>query len=200
NILHNFADQIYGFSEGFNLRSIRLIPEAKEFITDYLIEAGEKPEVAKAAISTNEIFIVHGKNIEMKESVARLCEKLRLRPIILHEQINRGKTIIEKLEKHSEVGFAIILLSPDDKGYQKDHNPANAKLRARQNVIFEFGYFAGKIGRENVAALYLEDINFEMPTDLSGFIYIPYDGRGAWKYRLINELKSSGYDVSKDDI
>lgn len=200
NILQNFADQIFGFSEGFNLRSIKLIPEAKEFIKDYLLEAGEKHGLVEQAISTNEVFIVHGKNNEMKESVARLCEKLRLKPIILHEQLNRGKTIIEKLEKHSGVGFAIILLSPDDKGYQRDHDPASAKLRARQNVIFEFGFFAGKIGRENVAALYLEDKNFEMPTDLSGFIYIPYDRRDAWRYRLINELKSSGYDVSKEDI
>ena len=200
NVLQNFASQIFGFSGGFDLRSINLISVAKKFIKNYLLEVGEEDEVEEKIKLTREIFIVHGKNKEMKESVARTCEKLKLKPIILHEQRNQGKTVIEKFEKYSDVGFAIILLSPDDKGYHRDIDPSNAKLRARQNVIFEFGYFVGKIGRKNVVALYLEDDNFEMPTDLSGIIYIPYDKNDAWKYKLISELQSSGYDISKDAI
>ncbi|KKN33447.1 hypothetical protein LCGC14_0803790 [marine sediment metagenome] len=116
----------------------------------------------------------------MKVSVARTLERLGLNPIILHEQPNQGKTIIEKFEKYSDVGFAIILLSPDDKGYPKEYDNSHAKFRARQNVIFEFGYYVGKIGRENVIALYLENEDFEMPTDLSGIIYIPFDENDVW--------------------
>ncbi len=201
NILEYFASRVFGFAGGFNLESIKLIPEAKEFIVNYLEEVGEEYEIKKEKITkSRKIFIVHGKNKEMKESLARTLEKLGLAPIILHEQSSQGKTIIEKFENYSNVGFAIILLSPDDKGYSKDVNPSKAKLRARQNVIFEFGYFVGKIERENVVALYLEDDNFEMPTDLSGYIYIPYDKNEVWKYKLVDELQSSGYNVSKDNI
>lgn len=202
DILQNFSSQISSrFSEGFNLRSIKLIPEAKKFIVNFLDELGEKKLKVNYKNSTTEnIFIVHGKNKEMKVSVARTIEKLGLKPIILHEQPNLGKTIIEKFEEYSEVGYAIILLSPDDKGYPRDANPSDAKLRARQNVIFEFGYFAGKLGRENVVALFLEDIKFEMPTDLSGILYIPYDKNEVWKYRLVEELQNRGYHVSKDDL
>ena len=91
----------------------------------------------------------------MKEAVARTLEKLGLEPIILHEQENLGKTIIEKFESCSEnVSFAIVLLSPDDLGYKKDKPPESAMFRARQNVILELGYFMGKLGRKNVVALH----------------------------------------------
>jgi len=202
NILQNFSSQLYSwYSDGFNLNSIKLIPKVKEFLVNYLEEWGEKSvlETKRRTISNN-IFIVHGKNKEMKVSVARTLEKLGLKPIILHEQPNQGKTIIEKFEEYSNVGFAIILLSPDDIGYPKEYNNSDAKFRARQNVIFEFGYYVGKIGRENVIALYLENDNFEMPTDLSGILYIPYDKNDVWKYKLVEELQNSGYTVSKDKV
>lgn len=63
-----------------------------------------------------EVFIVHGHDNELKEKVARFLEKIKLNPIILHEQINGGLTVIEKFEKYSEVQFAIILMTPDDVG------------------------------------------------------------------------------------
>lgn len=100
-------------------------------------------------INTNKIFIVHGHNNQIKSEVARVLEKLNLDPIILHEQADNGMTIIEKFEQHSnDVNFAIILLTADDFGNVKTEE--NTKPRARQNVIFEMGYFYAKLGRKNV--------------------------------------------------
>lgn len=98
----------------------------------------------KSKNSTDEIFVVHGHNETMKQSVARMIEKLNLRPIILHEQANRGRTIIQKFIDHSNVGFAIVLMSADDYGYSKDETSETARLRARQNVILELGFFFRK--------------------------------------------------------
>ena len=148
----------------------------------------------------SKVFIVHGRNQEMKESVARLIEKVNLKAIILHEQPNEGKTIIEKFEKHSDVGYAVVLLSTDDKGYSIQDGQEKNKFRARQNVILELGIFYGSLGRDKVAVIYEENEEFEMPTDLLGIAYIPYDNRGAWKYHLVGELQSSGFAVSKNDI
>ena len=106
----------------------------------------------KSALVSNNVFIVHGHNEKMKLAVARTIEKLKLNPIILHEQPSKGKTIIEKFTDNSEVAFAVVLLSADDISYNKDEKPENAKFRARQNVIFELGYFIGKLGRERVLA------------------------------------------------
>lgn len=145
---------------------------------------------------SNQIFVVHGHDNEMKEAVARILEKLGFEAIILHEQAGPSKTIIEKFEACSEsVSFAVVLLSPDDLGYKKDQTPESTMLRARQNVILELGYFMGKLSRKNVVVLHRSETNFELPSDLLGILYIPFDPYNGWKYSLAKELDSAGYDI-----
>ena len=138
-------------------------------------------------------FIVHGRDEGAKSAVARFLEKLDLQPIILDEQANRGLTIIEKFESHSDVGFAIVLLTPDDEGALRGEEKGG-RHRARQNVIFELGFFIGRLGRKRVCAL-TKGSTMEIPSDYSGVVYIPLDDSGAWRYRLVKELKSAGFDV-----
>jgi predicted nucleotide-binding protein len=149
---------------------------------------------------SNRIFIVHGRSNEMKEGLARVLEKLGLEPIILHEKPNQGRTIIEKFTDYSDVGFAVVLLSPDDMGYLKSQSPKEAKPRARQNVVFELGFFIGKLGRNRVLPLYEAIKDFEMPSDYEGVVYTPYDSFGAWQNRLVRELKAGGYDVDANKL
>ncbi len=142
--------------------------------------------------NTNEIFIVHGRDNETKETIARFLERLDIKPVILHEQPNQGRTIIEKFEQHAQVGFAVALLTPDDVGaFQED--AGNLKPRARQNVVFEFGYFIGRLGRNRVCALTKGDV--EIPSDYDGVVYIPLDDAGGWKIKLVKELQGAGIDV-----
>ena len=142
--------------------------------------------------STKEIFIVHGRDKDTKNTVARFLEKLDLIPVILAEMPGKGRTIIEKFEQHSQVGFAIVLLTPDDAGsLQGDNN--NLSPRARQNVIFELGFFIGCLGRKRVCALTKGEV--EIPSDYAGIEYIPLDDSGGWQSRLIQELKSAGFNV-----
>jgi len=153
----------------------------------------------KISNNTN-VFIVHGHNEEIKQAVARTIEKLKLNPIILHEQANKGKTIIEKLTDNSEVLYTIVILSGDDIAYLKTDSHENAKFRARQNVIFELGYFIGKLGRERVLALHQIIDDFEIPSDYSGVVFVPYDDNGKWKFDLVRELKAIGVDVDANKI
>lgn len=132
------------------------------------------------------IFIVHGHDNEVKLEVARFIEKIGLEPIILHEQVNSGMTVIEKIEKYSDVEFGIVLYTPCDLGYVKGKKKEK-KARARQNVVFEHGYLIGKLGRNNVCALVKGDI--ELPNDISGIVYIQLDSNGSWKIPLAKELK-----------
>src|ERR1017187_1474188 len=118
---------------------------------------------------SNSIFIVHGHDDGAKEKVARFLEKLGLIPIILQEQINRGRTVLEKFEDFTaKAGFAIILITADDYGYPIG-NEIKKALRARQNVILELGYFAGKLGREKTFVLRKGDVEF--PSDILGLGY-----------------------------
>lgn len=156
---------------------------------------GTKPK----SNATSEVFIVHGHDEEMKQAAARIVFRLKLNPIILHEQANEGRTLIEKFEKNSDVQFAIVLLSPDDLGYVAKCDPATARHRARQNVVLELGYFVGRLGRSRVFAL-KRDGDLELPSDLSGIVYTSYDVGGKWQFELARELKAAGYSIDANSI
>ena len=134
------------------------------------------------------VFIVHGHDGELKQSVARIIEKQGIEPIILTEQANQGKTIIEKFENYSDVGGAICLFTADDFGRSKKVEEDRA--RARQNVVFETGYFIGKLGRDHIVIL--ADDGIEMPSDLSGVVRT---NTGNWQFELLKELKVMGYVI-----
>lgn len=152
--------------------------------------------LTKEVENSNDIFIVHGHDERTKIDVARTVEKLGLSPIILHEKANEGRTIIEKFEVHSNVGFAIVLMTCDDLGRSKTSD--EDKYRARQNVILEMGYFIGKLGRNRVFPLYENGV--ELPSDLYGLLYIPLDEIGNWKFSLVKELRTLGYQVDANKI
>ena len=136
----------------------------------------------------DKIFIVHGHNGELKQSVARIIEKQGIEAIILSEQVNQGRTIIEKFESYGDVGGAICLFTSDDIGKAKQES--ENKYRARQNVVLETGYFMGKLGRDHVVIL--ADDGIEMPSDLSGVVYT---NTSNWQIDLLRELKSIGYTI-----
>lgn len=158
---------------------------------------GVPPEEVAGSIPqlTTRVFIVHGHDEEMMQSVARILGTLDLDPIILHEQANVGRTIIEKFEHFSNVGFAVVLLSPDDMAYPRDDSPDSARPRARQNVVLELGFFIGQMGRQRVFILKRDVPNFEIPSDYAGVVYTPFDPAGAWRLSLAKELNAVGYAV-----
>ena len=140
------------------------------------------------------VFIVHGRDNEVKQEVSRFIESLGLEAIILHEQANAGMTIIEKIEKYSnDADFALILYTACDKGRGAHETRVAARDRARQNVVFEHGYLMAKLGRENVCSLVKGEI--ETPNDISGVVYVTLDGHGGWKNNVANELKTCGYVI-----
>lgn len=141
----------------------------------------------------NRVFIVHGHDNEVKETVARLVENWGIEATILHERTNRGKTIPEKFEEHADkVGFAIILLTPDDVGKSKDETN-ELKPRARQNVILELGYFWALLGRERMCVLYKEGV--ELPSDIHGILYVPMDSSDGWRSKLGQEMQDAGLPI-----
>lgn len=148
------------------------------------------PAQTVPSAESRRIFLVHGQDEAAKESVARFVTQLGLEPVILHEQTNRGQTIIEKFEEHSNVAFAVILLTPDDVGYLAA-KPRQTKPRARQNVVFEFGYFVAKLGRGRVCVLHKGEVEF--PSDTSGVVYVRLEA--DWRIHLAKEMKAAGIQV-----
>ena len=146
----------------------------------------------------NKVFIVHGHDNEAKEKVARFVEKLNIEAVILDEQPSKGRTIIEKFETHAgEVGFAIVLLTPDDVGSLSGETK-EFKPRARQNVILELGYFMAKLGRERVRVLHKE--NVELPSDMHGIVYLPMDRSDGWQLKLAKEMNHAGLPIDPKNL
>lgn len=176
-----------------NMTGQVIVPFCRDYI-DYVksktgtIEATMLPPVSEPA--ARKVFVVHGHDEGAREAVARFLEKLGFEAIILHEQANQGRTIIEKIEVHGDVGFAVVLLTPDDVGGIRD---GEAKPRARQNVILELGYFIGRLGRSRVCALRRGDM--ELPSDFGGVVYESYDAGGSWKTALGKELSGAGFEI-----
>lgn len=149
-----------------------------------------------SAVARNKrkVFIVHGRDNEVKQEVARFVGAVGLEPIILHEQASVGMTIIEKIERYAnDADFALVLYTPCDHGRGACDTKVHPRNRARQNVVFEHGYLMAKLGRENVCALVKGDI--ETPNDISGVVYVDFDAQGAWKAEVAKELKACGYEI-----
>lgn len=186
-------------------RSTRLKEQARKILTidnesGYFSGVSPVSDIEKNPsfnTAANRVFIVHGHNESIRESTARYIEKMKLTPIILHEQANKGRTIIEKFEEFSDVSFAVILLTGDDRGGLASDSFDTQKLRARQNVILELGFFIGKLGRERVCALYEEGV--EIPSDYQGVLFVPLDKHGTWRMLLARELKEAGLKLDMND-
>ena len=158
-----------------------------------LQESQAQPFFPKTAqpMNMHRVFIVHGHDHGTKETVARFLGKLDLDPVILHEQPDQGRTIIEKFEHYADVPCAVVILSPDDVAHSKA-TPSVEEYRARQNVIFELGFFVGRLGRKHTFALVPKGVT--RPSDIDGVLYIPMDD-DTWRMRLVSELKAAGMDV-----
>ena len=193
NLDFDFEQELDKLSEPY-LQRLKLF---KEFLLDYSSDfsGGVNLDKKDERIVSNKVFIVHGHNDGIKLEVAQALTKLGLVPIILHEQKSENKTIIEKIEANSDVKFAIVLLTDDDEG--KSIKEADLKPRARQNVIFEMGYFIGLLGRKNVCCLVNND-KLEKPNDISGIVYLNYNGN--WIIDLAKELKNCGLDLNMNAL
>lgn len=173
-----------------------IVPFEREYRA--YVEARAKPakSASPGAFDTSKVFIVHGHDEAAPQMVARFVEGLGFEAIILHEQRNKGRTIIEKLEAFSDVGFAIVLFTPDDVGRASGGDTLHP--RARQNVVLELGYFIGKLGRGRVAAIRKGDV--EWPSDYNGVVYLDLDAGGGWHRKLAEELDEAGYDIDFNKV
>ena len=116
-------EKLATFKESVNAKLLNLKKlRAKADLLKCSVESKDEKSQWNEEVETTKIFIVHGHNDGVKLDLARALEKLDLSPIILSEQPNQGQTIIEKFELHSNVGFAVIILTADDLGKTKTND------------------------------------------------------------------------------
>jgi hypothetical protein len=190
---------------GTSLRKYLRIETAADYIAEVaktLVVAGRGPlthsdteEEQPLEEPEKTVFIVHGHDEAVRDSIDAFVQKTVVnKVIVLHDEDDDGDTIIEKFERYAKrAACAIVLLTPDDLGRAKDDG--ELRPRARQNVVFELGYFAGMLGRKNVIALVKDEV--EQPSDLSGVLHVRWNGE--WKFQLQRRLKKISGVSLKDD-
>ena len=182
--------------EGASAILTSMINEIEEYWEEDFDDVRDSVTIEPESLaSTTEVFLIHGHDHGTKETVARFLQGLDLKPIILHEQPNQGRTIIEKFEDYARTSYAIALLTPDDMG---GPDADQLKPRARQNVILEMGFFWGSLGRGRVAALLKDDL--DVPSDYDGVVYIELDDNDGWQMKLARELKAAEFDIDLNKL
>lgn len=142
------------------------------------------------------VFVVHGRSAGKRDEVARVLERIGLEATILSERPNAGQTLIEKFESNAgEVAYAVVILTGDDEGGLRG---GPTRPRGRQNVVLELGFFYGRLGRGRVCLLFEKDV--ELPSDISGIAYVPFDESGAWPMLLARELRQAGLPVDMNRL
>jgi predicted nucleotide-binding protein len=173
----NFEEAIKALNQTFLQHFIKALDDI----------ANANPEYSKSVLKKvkgKNVFIIHGHDSSLKTELQLLLKTGGVPYIVLHEEADRGRTVIDKLEDESgQSNFAIAVLSPDDL-------LQNGVYRARQNVILEIGYFMGLLGKDRVRLLVKGDI--DIPSDLYGILYEKYDEAGSWKARIAKELIAAG--------
>jgi predicted nucleotide-binding protein len=183
-------------------QSIALLQQAIRTLEDEIADQEHDNLVAVAPLTTTSsapsrrVFLVHGRDNEAKNEVARFLSKIGLEEIILHERPNSGRHLLTKFQEESEgASFAVVLITPDDEGGLPGEP---LRKRARQNVVFELGFFIGRLGPSHVAALVKGDV--EKPSDFDGVGYISLDSTGGWKGLLARELKAAKIPFDSDKV
>ncbi len=177
---------------------ISFLEEKRECLgADQEVDQSGATSLVQSSANTRQVFVVHGRDDAAKHQVRTFLNELGLEPVILDEQPNDGQTVIEKFEGNADVGFAVVLLTPDDTGGLADSSN-KSRPRARQNVIFELGFFVGKLGRKKVCVLRKGDV--EIASDYQGVIYVHMDDDGGWKLKLAKELNNTGIDVDLNQL
>jgi predicted nucleotide-binding protein len=179
-----------------------LLTEGEDVTVNFIttppqVVARNSLEETKTITESNKVFIVHGHDSHSKNELSTFLFQLGLQPIILHDQPNEGRTILQKFKDHSsDVRYAFVLLTPDDTG--KDETEEDYKLRARQNVILELGFFIGKLGENRVCGLCKGEI--EIPSDLLGILFLKFkESIQERKFEIVQELEAAGYNIKRNN-
>ena len=146
------------------------------------------------------IIVVSGTDEIMKQTITGALRKLGLAAIVMSEEPVQGKKIVDRFADYADVGFALVLLSPDVYVYPKGEEATKRERIPKQDVTLMFGFLLGKLGKDKVLAFYRESSNFAFPIDFEGVKFTALDDRDSWKLTLIRELTNCGYTVDAERL
>jgi predicted nucleotide-binding protein len=169
-----------------NAASIRTIPSPSNFPS----------HVDVRAKTSSQVLLIYGRDLEAKNVIANYVESLGPQVIPLNEN-----SFVTLDISATEVVFVIILLTPDDR-VMSESDPQLTSFRAGQNIIYEFGFFHGKLGPKRVCALFKsnDEAELELPSDSLRGVCIRLDSAGEWKGWLARQMREAGLMIKSKNL
>ena len=196
-----FSDQSYesGYSKQEKAKLREITNAADNLLKKVkLLLAPPVKHAVNSKVRSNQLFVVQGNNAEMNADVFETLEKLELETVVLNQNPSSEQKLIDAVNKCPNISYGVVVFSPDNSVCSKDNNVEDTKFQASQNVIFDLGFLLGKLGKNNVAAVYWPKKDFEIPDKYQGIRWIEY--KQGWYFKLINELKESNFDVDANKL
>lgn len=187
--LENLSDEVDMY-RAFIMSLAEEIKKHPDEIIVRKIEEKPAPEMEGGKmLNSKTVFIIHGHDeINLLRLKDALREKWHLESIVLKNEADEGRTLIEKFEQEAQrAGFALALFSPDD----MVQDAKTQYFQPRPNVVFELGWFYGRLGRKNVCIL--SKIGTNIHSDLDGIMRKDFTESVEEKFsELETELKKAG--------
>ena len=151
---------------------------------------------------TRQVFLVHGRDENLKDAVAALLERAGPHPVtILNERPSDRRMLVEHPgERTAGSRYAVILLTADDvAGPRLDSgDESHFSPRARQGVVFEMGVLVAALTPRCLCVLYEDGV--ELPCDIDGITYVRLDLAGTWQSKLLLALRGAGFDYDLNTL
>jgi len=135
------------------------------------------------------VCVTYGRDQLMNKQVVSVIKQLGIDPVVMQDKNNSTKPLAQFVTEHKNIAFVIAILSADDWVYPKQGKSQDKMMYADQKVIFDLGFWIGRLGRNRVFALYYDQQSFRWPTEHFDVIYAPLDRNQLWKKDLVNRLK-----------
>lgn len=202
--------------DGQHCRYLKLASGQKVsvYTTGKVVVQGKTPAPVKALLDglgdagsvapvSRRVFVVYGHDHHARTALEAMLGRWDLEPVVLDHLTSEGDTLIEKLERYSsDVGYAVILATPDDEGHRRGR-PDEIRARARQNVVLELGMLLARLGRKHVAILMPTggEVLMERPSDIDGLVYLAYhDSVEDARILLAKELTAAGLVIEMGKV
>jgi hypothetical protein len=155
-------------------------------------EAGSLVVASQASLAptTDKIFLIHGHDEMNQLRLSRLInDEFHLEPVVLLDKPGKSAPTIDKFEDHAQsCSYAIALFTADDKVVTKR---GEEYWQPRPNVIFETGWFVGRLGKERVLILLQDGVRIY--SDFDGVNRVQFQENVDDKFRAIRgELNAAG--------
>jgi hypothetical protein len=145
---------------------------------------------APGVTQPGKVLLLQSGGDDITFSVTALMDKIGIDVILLEED---SPVQVEEIASGDTVAFTLMCVSSTPKGGLSGLTAVIAKPRPKHEVAFKLGLLVGRLGAGKVGILFSGEKPLDIPEELFGVVYLPYQEEGGWQIGLLKLLKKNGF-------